>query len=50
MMLFVRNKHIVRLGILETKFREILKYFCIDIKASKISKLTGILEQKISDF
>ena len=37
-----KNKYIICLQILEKKFREILKYFVKDIKASKIENLTRI--------
>ena len=33
----MKNKYIVRWGISEAKFREILKYFCMDIEAVKIT-------------
>ncbi len=36
------NKYIYRSRISEAKFREIIKYFSIDIEASKISKIVGI--------
>ena len=40
----MKNKYIIRSRISEAKFREILRYFCIDIEATKISELTGISE------
>ena len=33
----MKNKYIVRWGISKAKFREILKYFCMDIEAVKIA-------------
>ena len=44
MILPIKNKYIIRSRISEKKFREILKYFAEDIKASKISSLTKISE------
>ena len=38
----MKNKYIIRSRISEKKFREILKYFAEDIKATKIANLTGI--------
>lgn len=43
-MLSMKNKYIVRSRISEAKFREILKYFCTDIEATKIAKFTKISE------
>ena len=40
----MKNKFMIRSRISEAKFREILKYFCLDIEASKISKITHISE------
>ena len=44
MMHTMKNKYIIRSRISEKKFREILKYFCLDIEAVKISKITQISE------
>ena len=57
----MKNKYGVRSQILEKKFREIIKYFSLDLKADKISKLSGIsrptinkillkVREKISEF
>ncbi|NLK66413.1 MAG: IS1595 family transposase [Campylobacteraceae bacterium] len=43
----MKNKYIYRSRISETKFREILKYFCLDIEAVKISELTGVSEKTL---
>ena len=43
----MKNKYIIRSRISEKKFREILKYFCFDIEASKIAKITQISEQTL---
>lgn len=44
MIVSMKNKYIIRLKISEAKFREILKYLRLDIKATKISKITHISE------
>ena len=40
----MKNKYIIRSRISEAKTREIIKYFCLDIEATKISKITQISE------
>ena len=40
----MKNKYIIRSRITERKFRSILLYFCLDIEASKIAKITHISE------
>ncbi len=40
----MKNKYMYRSRISEHKFREIIKYFALDIEASKISKIVGISE------
>ena len=40
----MKNKYIIRSRISERKFRSILLYFCMDIEATKISKITHISE------
>ncbi|MBR0071539.1 MAG: IS1595 family transposase [Campylobacter sp.] len=44
MILPMKNKYIYRSRISEKKFREILKLFCIDLEATKISQICGISE------
>ena len=44
----MKNKYIIRSKISESKFREILKYFCLDIEATKISKLSNISRQSVN--
>ena len=44
MILPMKNKYIYHLRITEAKFREILKLFCIDLEATKISQICGISE------
>lgn len=48
MIIMMKNKYIVRLRILEAKFREILRYFYLDIKAVKISEITKIYIKTIN--
>lgn len=44
----MKNKYMIRSRISEAKFREILKLFCLDIEAVKISKLSNISRQSIN--
>lgn len=44
----MKNKYIIRSRISEAKFREFLKYFCLDIEATKISKLSNISRQSVN--
>ena len=44
----MNNKYILHAKISEAKFRAILKYFALDIEASKISVLTGISRNTIN--
>lgn len=41
----MQNKYCERSRISEKKFREIIKYFSLDLEAQKISVLTGVSEQ-----
>ena len=41
----MKNKYVIRSKISQNKFREILRLFCEDLEASKISSLTGVSEQ-----
>lgn len=45
----MRNKYCRRSRISESKFREILKYFSMDLNATQASNLTGISRRTISD-
>ncbi len=38
----MRNKYFKRSGISERKFREIVRYFALDIEATKIAELSGL--------
>ena len=38
----MKNKYIYRSRISEKKFRQILRLFCVDLEASKVSFLTGV--------
>ena len=44
MILTMKNKYIYRSRISEKKFRQILKYFCTDLEAVKISEFCNISE------
>ena len=44
----IKNKYIIRSKISETKTREFLKLFCLDIEAVKIAKLNNISRQSIN--
>jgi len=44
----MKNKYIIRSRIREAKFRSILLYFCLDIEAVKIAKLSNISRQSIN--
>lgn len=48
MIVRMKNKYIVRLRISEAEFREISRYFCLDIKAVKISEITKIFRKTIN--
>lgn len=48
MIIMMKNKYIVRSRISEAKFREILRYFCLDIEAVKISEITKIYIKTIN--
>lgn len=50
MIFTMKNKYIVRWGISEAKLCEILEYFCMDIEAVKIPKLTGISEKTLRKY
>jgi len=38
----MKNKHLKRSKISEVKFREIFRYFSLDIDAQTVAKLTGL--------
>ena len=43
----MKNKYMIRSRISEKKFREILKYFALDLEAKKIAELCQISEQSL---
>ena len=43
----MENKYCYRSRISEAKFRELIKYFSLDLEATKIVKLTGISEPTV---
>ncbi len=44
----MKNKYIIRSRISEAKFRQIVKLFCYDIEAKKVSELTGVSRPTIN--
>ena len=46
----VKNKYVIRSRISEAKFREIIKYFCLDLNAVQIQELTGLSRQTINKY
>ena len=44
----MKNKYIVRSRISEKKFREILRYFCLDLEAVKIAEICKISRNSIN--
>ena len=44
----MKNKYIIRSRISEKKFRQIVKYFSLDIEANKIATLTGVSRPTIN--
>ena len=44
----MKNKYIIRSRISEKKFREILKYFCMDLEAVKIAEICKISRNSIN--
>ncbi|CZE48629.1 transposase [Campylobacter geochelonis] len=47
-MLSMKNKYIYRSLISEKKFREILKYFCLDLEAVKIAEICNTSRNSIN--
>ena len=43
----MKNKYIVRSRISEKKFREILRYFALDLEAKKIAEICKISQQSL---
>lgn len=46
----MKNRYVVRSRISERKFREIVKYFSMDLEATKIAELSGISRQSINKY
>ena len=46
----MKNRYCYRSRITEKKFRELIKYFSLDLEAQKISILTGISEQSLTKY
>ena len=45
-----KNKYVNRSRISEKKFREIIKYFSLDLNAVQIKELTGLSRQTINKY
>ena len=46
----MKNKYVQRSRISEKKFKEILKYFALDLQANQIAELTGISRNSINSY
>ena len=44
----MQNRYIIRSRISEKKFREILKFFCLDLEAKKIAEISGISRNSVN--
>jgi transposase len=42
------NKYIIRSRISEAKFREIIRFFCLDLEANKVAEISGISRNSIN--
>ncbi len=42
------NKYIIRSRISEKKFREIIRFFCLDLEAKKIAEISGVSRNSIN--
>ena len=45
-----KNKYVNRSRISKKKFREIIKYFSLDLNAVQIKELTGLSRQRINKY
>ena len=46
----MKNKYVVRSRISEAKFRQIIKYFSLDLQANQIAELTGLSRNSINSY
>lgn len=46
----MKNKYVVRSRISEAKFRQIIKYFSLDLQANQIAELTGLSRNSINNY
>lgn len=46
----MKNKYVQRSRISEKKFKEILKYFALDLQANQIAQLTGISRNSVNSY
>lgn len=42
------NKYIIRSRISEAKFREIIRFFCLDLEAKKVAEISGVSRNSIN--
>jgi len=45
-----KNRYVNRSKITEAKFREIIKYYSLDLEATKIAKLTGLNRNTVNRY
>ena len=46
----IKNKYVVRSRVSEKKFRELIRYFSVDLSASQIAELTRLSRQTINTY
>ena len=46
----VKNKYVIRSHVSERKFRDLIKYFSVDLTATQIAELTGLSRQTINKY
>ena len=46
----MKNKYVIRSRISEAKFRELVRYFSLDLDATKIAVLTGLNRNTINRY
>ncbi len=46
----MKNKYVIRSRISETKFKEILKYFSLDLQANQIAEISGLSRNSINTY
>ena len=46
----VKNRYVIRSHVSERKFRDLIKYFSVDLTATQIAELTGLSRQTINKY